>query len=245
MDMSANENLQDLRARLDRIDRGLISLLGRREQVIREVARHKQSVGMAVKQPSRIDAVFETRMQRAREAGLDPKLVERLWTTILSHAAQVQNEVRGIEEGDLNYQGVCLDHGELEVADFDGARKLLCARLSFEVSSQSASRRTGRRTAVLTGGDVVLVVRERLALAATDPRPTHMSIQVHALAPVIRALKTRGNSVAIQPETCCGIRMASVHVEAPANLSVCFVERPARARLDAPDLRALPTLGGF
>lgn len=244
MDMSANEALHDLRAKLDRIDRGLIALLGRREQVIRDVALHKQSVGMAVKQPSRIDAVFETRMQRAREAGLDPKLVERLWTTILSHAAEVQNEVRGIEDGELNYQGVSLDHGELEVADFDGALALLCSRLGFEISSESASRRTGRRTAVLAGGDVVLVVRERLALAANDPRPTHMSIQVHALSPVIRAMKKRGNSVAIQPETCCGIRMATVHVEAPANLTVCFVERPARARLDAPDLRALPSYTG-
>jgi len=135
----ALERLEALRAELDGIDADLLKLLGRRYRTIREVAEHKRQTGIAVMQPSRVQAVLATRLQRAEQAGLDPKLVERLWTTIISHACQIENDVGGIEGGELLFQGVSLDHARVEVDDLDAACEMICSRLSFDRVKQGAT----------------------------------------------------------------------------------------------------------
>ena len=141
----AVERLEAMRAELDRIDADLVELLGRRFRTIRDVAEHKRLTGIAVMQPSRVEEVVATRLQRAREAGLDPKLVERLWTTIITHACQVENVVGGIEGGELLFQGVSLDHGRIEVDDLDAACEMICQRLSFDRVEAAGQREQGPR----------------------------------------------------------------------------------------------------
>ena len=79
-------------------------------------------------------------MRRAGDAGLDPKLVERLWTTIITHACQIENAVGGIEGGELTFQGVSLDHARVEVDDLDAA----CARSAGGSRSSAWSRAATR-----------------------------------------------------------------------------------------------------
>ncbi|MFO1210031.1 MAG: chorismate mutase [Amaricoccus sp.] len=230
------ERLEVMRAELDGIDAELMGLFGRRFRTIRAVAEHKRRTGIAVMQPSRIQEMFATRLRRAREAGLDPKLVERLWTTIISHACQIENEVGGIEGGELLFQGVSLDHGRVEVDDLEAACAMICQRLSFERVRQDARDEGG--AAILRGGDVALLVTERAA-GAEGACPAHVAIQVHALAPTVGELRRRGNAVALHPESGSGVRMATVSLGAPAHLCVHYVERapgarPLPADLDAP-----------
>jgi isochorismate pyruvate lyase len=227
------ERLEAMRAELDRIDADLMELLGRRFRTIRDVAEHKRLTGIAVMQPSRVEEVFATRLQRAREAGLDPKLVERLWTTIITHACQVENAVGGIEGGELLFQGVSLDHARIEVDDLDAACEMICERLSFDRVKQPAGEGNGQGVAILKGGDVTLLVSERVAGSADDTRPAHVAIQVHKLAPTVGELRRRGNSVVVKPVTGFGIRSATVYLDRPAHLEVCYVERP-------PDVRPMP-----
>ena len=75
--------------------RRAVELLGRRFRTIRAVAEHKRLTGLAVMQPSRVQEVLATRLRRAGDAGLDPKLVERLWTTIITHACQIEKRWAG------------------------------------------------------------------------------------------------------------------------------------------------------
>ena len=235
----AIERLEALRAELDRIDADLVDLLGRRYRTIRDVAEHKRLTGIAVMQPSRVEEVLATRLQRAREAELDPRLVERLWTTIITHACQVENVVGGIEGGELLFQGVSLDHGRIEVDDLDAACKMICQRLSFDRVKQRGNESKGQGAAILKGGDVTLLVSERVAPSEGNCRPAHIAIQVHKLASTVGELRRRGNSVEVQPESGSGIRIATVSLGAPARLCVHYVERapgakPAPEDLDGP-----------
>lgn len=93
--------LAQLRWSLDAVDAELIELLGQRFRIIRDVAMHKRETGTPVMQPARMGEVFETRMQKAREAGLDPKLVERVWTAIISHACEIESEIVAVESASL------------------------------------------------------------------------------------------------------------------------------------------------
>ena len=195
----AIERLEAMRAELDRIDADLVDLLGRRYRTIRDVAEHKRLTGIAVMQPSRVEEVLATRLQRAREAELDPRLVERLWTTIITHACQVENVVGGIEGGELLFQGVSLDHGRIEVDDLDAACEMICQRLSFDRVKQRGNESKGQGAAILKGGDVTLLVSERVAPSEGNCRPAHIAIQVHKLASTVGELRRRGNSVEVQP----------------------------------------------
>ena len=231
----AVERLEVMRAELDGIDAELIELLGRRFRTIRAVAEHKRLTGLAVMQPSRVQEVLATRLRRAGDAGLDPKLVERLWTTIITHACQIENAVGGIEGGELTFQGVSLDHARVEVDDLDAACAAICRRLSFERVGQGDAR-ADPGAAILKGGDITLLVSERAAGPEADFRPAHVAIQVHKLAPTVSELRRRGNAVEVHPEADSGVRMATVWLGAPAHLCVHYVERAPGARPVAADL---------
>ncbi|MFO1141718.1 MAG: chorismate mutase [Amaricoccus sp.] len=233
----ALERLQAMRAELDGIDAELIGLLGRRFRTIRAVAEHKRQTGLAVMQPSRVQEVLATRLRRAGEAGLDPKLVERLWTTIITHACQIENAVGGIEGGELMFQGVSLDHARVEVDDLDAACAAICRRLSFERLGQDEGS-DDPDAAILKGGDITLLVSERAPGQEGDVRPAHVAIQVHKLASTVNELRRRGNSVEVNPESGSGVRMATVSLGAPAHLCVHYVERAPGARPVVADLDA-------
>lgn len=243
----ACERLEAMRAELDRIDAELVALLGRRFRMIRDVAEHKRVTGIAVMQPSRVKEVLATRLARACEAGLDPKLVERLWTTIITHACQVENAVGGIEGGQLMFQGVSLDHARVEVDDVDAACEMICGRLSFErvpfdrvPFDRVPLQGGGEDAAILKGGDVILRVSRR-AGAAGNARPADIAIQVHRLAAAVAELRRRGNPVEVGPLTGSGITgsgigMATVYLDHPAHLRVRYVERGPGAVATAEDL---------
>lgn len=235
----ALERLETMRAELDRIDAELVELLGRRFRTIRDVAEHKRVTGIAVMQPSRVEEVLATRLRRAREVGLDPKLVERLWRTIITHACQVENVVGEIEGGELLFQGVSLDHGRLEVDDLDAACEMICRRLSFSLVSRGV-RNGSPSAAILKGGDVVLLVSERVAPLKGAHSPVHLAIQVHKLDPTISELRKRGNSVEVEQAPDSDIRTATVSLGAPVHLCVRYVERAPGVNATPADLAGRP-----
>lgn len=238
----AIDHLEMLRSRLDLIDSELISLLGQRFDTIRDVAEYKRDTGIAVMQPTRIGEVFTTRRQRAVQAGLDPKLVERLWTTIISHACQVENDVAKTPGGELAFQGIGFDHGLIEVDDLDTACGMICSRLSFEKVDVAGGSPSEGRTAVLRGGNVTVVAKERNEPAGEAGSPAYLAIEVHSLDATTYELKRRGNKVSDIQETDAGIRIATVHLGSPVHLVVRYVERPFRTSLGASDIGAPATV---
>lgn len=73
---------QDVRAEIDRIDRGLIELFAERHTYVTRMAEIKVDPSEAV-QPKRIEAVIAKVRDRAKELHLDEDQAELIWRTLI------------------------------------------------------------------------------------------------------------------------------------------------------------------
>lgn len=218
------DRLEAYRRSLDELDRELIALLGRRFQIIRDVANLKKETGIAVMQSGRVHDVYATRMAHARKAGLNEKLVERVWAQIMSQACQTENDVGGIEGGELLFQGTGIDHALVRVQDLEGALEQLCEFASFEILTPPAGP-AGRRVAVLRGGEVTLVLEEGWA---SSEAPAYLAVSVHSVEAAMGELRKRGAEPRLREDDKAGVRMASVSLGQPCWLQIAYVECPPR-----------------
>jgi isochorismate pyruvate lyase len=89
--------MAELRVEIDRLDADLVALLAERARYIDRATEIKAEVGL----PARIDARVAEVISNAREAaaarGLDPDLVEALWTRIVEWS--IAREAARLEPG--------------------------------------------------------------------------------------------------------------------------------------------------
>ena len=78
------QSLSEVRTEIDRIDRDILALLGRRSGYVHAAARYKASEE-AVAAPERQAAMFRARRQWAAEEDLDPDFVERLYRELIAY----------------------------------------------------------------------------------------------------------------------------------------------------------------
>jgi isochorismate pyruvate lyase len=76
--------LADVRAEIDRIDRDIISSIGRRRRYVMAAAKFKTSAA-SVADPERFSAMLEKRRQWAEQEGLNPDAIEKLYRDLVSH----------------------------------------------------------------------------------------------------------------------------------------------------------------
>lgn len=77
-------NLAEVRAEIDRIDRELVRLLGERLGYVRAAAGFKTSVA-SVPAPERLAAMLTERRAWALDAGLQPEMIEQLFTNLVHY----------------------------------------------------------------------------------------------------------------------------------------------------------------
>lgn len=89
--------LQELRAELDALDRELIELAARRQQLVREIGKAKTEAGAPTRDFARERVVIERARRNADELGLDAHLAERLMTELIrsSLARQESDRISG------------------------------------------------------------------------------------------------------------------------------------------------------
>ena len=80
-------NLQEIREEIDRIDQEVIALIGKRYQYVKAAAKFKTSE-TSVKAPDRFAAMLQKRRIWAKEARLDPDVIEKLYTDLVNHFIQ-------------------------------------------------------------------------------------------------------------------------------------------------------------
>lgn len=99
--MPSPEQCQDMgevRAEIDAIDREVVRLIGARARYVRAAARFKTSE-TSVRAPERFAAVLAARREWAVEEGLDPAVVERLYRDLVEHfIAEELREWRATDE---------------------------------------------------------------------------------------------------------------------------------------------------
>jgi isochorismate pyruvate lyase len=76
-------SIEDVRAEIDRIDRGIVALLAEREGYVRQVVRFKQTAE-EVKAPQRAEQVIAKVTALASELGADPAVTERVYRAMIA-----------------------------------------------------------------------------------------------------------------------------------------------------------------
>ena len=76
------QNMADLRAEIDRLDRALVTLLAERQTYIERAAQIKTSRAV-VHDQARIEDVVAKVLTAANAAGLSPAIAEPVWRTLI------------------------------------------------------------------------------------------------------------------------------------------------------------------
>jgi isochorismate pyruvate lyase len=76
--------MDDIRAEIDRIDRAVVGLIGRRYQYVLAAAKFKTSA-TSVKAPERLTAMLARRREWAVEEGLNADVIEKLYADLVAH----------------------------------------------------------------------------------------------------------------------------------------------------------------
>jgi chorismate mutase len=85
--------IDELRAKVDVINEGIVELLGERAKVVRKIGEFKWESGKAVLDSGREEKVFDDVRRFARERGLDEGFVERVFGEIVEESKRIQGNV--------------------------------------------------------------------------------------------------------------------------------------------------------
>lgn len=91
-------NIQEIRAKIDAIDREVIKALGERFAYVKAAAKFKTSE-VSVKASARFDAMLLERRIWAEEVGLNPDVIEKLYRDLVSYF--ISEELKHWESKDL------------------------------------------------------------------------------------------------------------------------------------------------
>lgn len=78
------QNMADIRAEIDRLDRQVIALLGQRFTYVKAASKFKTSE-TDVKAPERVQAMLQQRRAWAEEAGLSADVIEKLYRDLVNY----------------------------------------------------------------------------------------------------------------------------------------------------------------
>ncbi len=81
--------IDELRARIDAIDRRLVALLGERAACALEVGRLKEEAGLPIYQPAR-EAEVLANVRAANEGPLDNEAIARLFERVIDEARRLE-----------------------------------------------------------------------------------------------------------------------------------------------------------
>ena len=91
--------LNDLRESLSDIDRQLVELIARRQEIVATIGKHKQSSGRATRDDQREKDVLDMARIQAEDLNVDPDLAEDVMRTLIRSSLASQEKDRVVAEG--------------------------------------------------------------------------------------------------------------------------------------------------
>jgi isochorismate pyruvate lyase len=85
------QNLDEIRAGMDAIDRQIIAVIADRVAYVRAAAQFKTSA-TAVAAPERVQAVLKSRREWAEQAGLNGEVIEALYRDLVAYCISQEKE---------------------------------------------------------------------------------------------------------------------------------------------------------
>lgn len=92
-------NLDELRTTLSSVDRELVELIAKRQKIVSEIGRNKQTSGKATRDYQREKNVLDMARQQAAGLSIDENLAEDIMTTLIRSSLTSQEKDRVIAEG--------------------------------------------------------------------------------------------------------------------------------------------------
>ena len=92
-------NLDDLRTDLSNVDRQLVELIARRQQIVGEIGKHKRSSGKATRDYQREKDVLDMARAQAEELNIDPNLADDIMSMLIRSSLASQEKDRVVAEG--------------------------------------------------------------------------------------------------------------------------------------------------
>ncbi|MEM1557961.1 MAG: prephenate dehydratase [Thermoproteota archaeon] len=83
-------SIEELRKMVDQVDEKIVDAIAERIRLVKEIHRVKKSRGLAVVDEERERRVYEHVSKKAREKGLDPIVVERVYDAIIDYDRRLQ-----------------------------------------------------------------------------------------------------------------------------------------------------------
>ena len=91
------DQLEELRKKIDRIDRELLEVMGERMKIIEEIGLFKKENNIAVFQPERWKEILNTRPQAAERLKLHREYIRKLYSLIHDESIRRQTEIMNVD----------------------------------------------------------------------------------------------------------------------------------------------------
>jgi chorismate mutase/prephenate dehydrogenase len=92
-------SLEDLRRRINELDRQILELVGQRQETSREIARAKRATGSATRDYNREREVLLTAREAARQHGISPQLAENILRLLIRSSLTTQEQASVAAQG--------------------------------------------------------------------------------------------------------------------------------------------------
>jgi 4-amino-4-deoxychorismate mutase len=195
--------LDELRARIDELDRELVRVVAARLAVCERVAELKAGSDTPVIQPQRVRDVVTTRRQWAIDDGVDPDFIEQLVRVLLSETHRI--EVAGarpdaapdklaahVERSAIDTVSTRIDHVVVAVENLEAAIELFTDRLGFHRQPLAGGESPGL-AALTAGGVTIVVVSAEASPAVATYLQAHGSGVHHLAIEVLNARYARAS----------------------------------------------------
>lgn len=89
-------NITDVRNEIDNIDKVIVTLLSERFQYVKEVVKYKENTPDGIVASDRRNVVLHQRRQWAEEQGLDPNVIEEIYTRLIQYFISEEMKIKNL-----------------------------------------------------------------------------------------------------------------------------------------------------
>ena len=87
--------IEDVRKEIDQVDREIVRLIARRQDLAGKIARTKFTSGLPIHDAERTKAIMDGIFNQAVEARIDPVAVQNIFTVLIGMSEERQRECQG------------------------------------------------------------------------------------------------------------------------------------------------------
>lgn len=86
-------NISEVRNEIDNIDKEIIRLLSTRFEYVKEVVKYKDGTAKGIEAADRKAAVFRSRREWAEQCGLNPDIIEDIYTRLIQYFIEEEKKL--------------------------------------------------------------------------------------------------------------------------------------------------------